>query len=221
MKTTSSARRAVWPRLCETSSTLQPLARMSRISCSTWSVADGSRLAVGSSSSSSRGSVSQARASASRWRSPPDSLCAGAPGRIGHEQQVVQRRPAKERRVLEDQRLSLEREPLVGRRAAFEAHLARVGFEQAVDRAQHHRLPGAVGADQRAGAHAVAPFEVDRVEHRPSVRAERDRAQAQQRLSCHSGASPRRARRWRPGSARARGPSARCPAQSTAPGRPC
>lgn len=73
MNTTSSASRVACPRLCVVITILQPSVRISRMIRSTISAPDGSRLAVGSSSSSRRGLVSQARASARRCRSPPES----------------------------------------------------------------------------------------------------------------------------------------------------
>ena len=81
MKTMSSPRRVAWPRLWVTMRMRVPSVRISRMMRSTAALAEGSRLAVGSSSSSRRGLVSQARASARRCCSPPESWRALSPAR--------------------------------------------------------------------------------------------------------------------------------------------
>ena len=68
------ARRLAWPRLWVLITSVMPSARTSAISASTSRLARGSRLAVGSSSSSMSGCSAQARASARRCCWPPDSV---------------------------------------------------------------------------------------------------------------------------------------------------
>ena len=73
----SSPRRRAWPRLCVAMTILVPAASNARITDSISRVALGSRLAVGSSRNSTSGCSAQARASASRCCSPPESTRAG------------------------------------------------------------------------------------------------------------------------------------------------
>src|SRR5262249_42157656 len=80
-KRISSARRRAWPRLCVVITIFTPSACSAAISLSISRLALGSRFAVGSSRNRTCGRSAQARASARRCCSPPESTRAGRPAR--------------------------------------------------------------------------------------------------------------------------------------------
>jgi hypothetical protein len=162
MKTISSAMRLAWPRLWVVIRMRAPPAAISPMMRSTSRVLPGSRLAVGSSRISSSGSSAQARASATRCCSPPESSRAG---RRAMWSRPARASAARARRRLSSGRMALQLQAVhdVGQRRGTQHHrplehhalgqrlrpvqAAAARMQQAVDQAQQGALAGAVGAE--------------------------------------------------------------------------
>ena len=148
---------------------------MRRISSRSWTRTFASSAESGSSSSSTRGSIASARASATRCCMPPESWCGIALGRVAEPDELEQladalalrsafawrriRRPNStfcSRRHVREQAVGLEDHShvaLVGRRPrdvlAVDDDAAGVGLVEAGDEAQRSRLAAPGRAEQR------------------------------------------------------------------------
>ena len=168
-KTISSAWRRAWPRSWVVMTILTPRSCIAAITASIARVAAGSRFAVGSSRNRTLGSSAQARASARRCCSPPESTRAGRSAmwasptcssaaftrrrrsarhardgeRIGD---VGRGRAAQQHRALEDESLLPAQS---GRIVAGPADAAGGRPDQAVAEPQQQALAGAVRARER------------------------------------------------------------------------
>ena len=189
---------AVAPASCVTITTARPSSAPARRSRSTSAPASASRLPVGSSASSSDGSLTSARAIAKRCCSPPESWCGSDAGDVAQAEPVDQRAAARGR---------------LGRGAAHAPGQQHVGLAgelgQQVEELEDE--PDVAPAQRRELALGRAR-DVDAARSRccPPRRGRARRARAAASTSrCRSGRARPRPRRARPRGRRRRAPAAR------------